>query len=99
MFHFSDTSVTVRELLSALSFRRFANELLRSKGGEQLLHDIVLVELGFNILTGNIAELSQVDLCERPIGNNTTQKGCETNLVCQAIDGLWRGRLDCNSAK
>jgi len=69
------------------------NELLRSKGGEQLLHDIVLVELGLNVLTGNIAKLSQVDLCERAISDNATQKGRETNLVCQAIDGLWRGHL------
>jgi len=91
--------VTVRKLCQRWAVVVLRNELLRGKGGEQLLHDIVLIELGFNILTGNIAKLSQVDLCERGISDNTTQKGCETNLVCQAIDGLGRGRLSCNSVK
>jgi len=51
------------------------NELLRSKGGEQLLYDIVLVQLGLNILIGNIAKYSQADLNERAVGDDVTQKG------------------------
>ena len=80
-------------IVSAERVTVLRNELLRSKRREQLLHDIVLVELGFNGLTGDIAKSSQVNLCERPIGDSTIQKGCKTNFVCQAIDRLWRGRL------
>ena len=60
-------------------------DLLRSKG---LLHDIVFVQLGLNVLERNIAKFGQPDLNERVVGCCNTLKRCESNLVCQAVGGL-----------
>ena len=46
------------------------------------MHDIVLIQLGLNILEGNVAKSGQADLHEGAIGDRTAPKGCETNLVC-----------------
>jgi len=46
------------------------------------MYDIVLIQLGLNILQGNIAKSDQADLRERAIGDRITSKGCKTNLVC-----------------
>jgi len=45
------------------------------------MHDIVLVQLGLNILEGSIAKSSQADLREGAISDRITPKLCETNLV------------------
>ena len=46
------------------------------------MHDVVFIQLGLNILEGNIAKSGQADLHEGAIGDRTAPKGCETNLVC-----------------
>ena len=61
------------------------------------MHDIVLIELGLNILEGNITKPGQANLSERAIDDHITSKGWETNLTCQAIDRLGRARLNRNS--
>jgi len=58
------------------------NELPRGKGREQLMYDIVLIQLGPNILEGKIAKSGQADLSERAMDNCILPKGCEANLVC-----------------
>jgi len=45
------------------------------------MHDVVLIQLGPNILEGNIAKSGQADLCKRVIGDHIVSKRCETNLV------------------
>jgi len=52
------------------------NSLLRGEGGEQFLHDIVLVQLGLNVLKGDIAKSRQADLNKEGIGDGTTRKRC-----------------------
>ena len=46
------------------------------------MHDIVLVQLGLDVLEGDIAKSGQANLRERAIGGWVTSKRCETNLVC-----------------
>ena len=68
--------------VSVMSCQESRNELPGIERREQLMHNIVLIQLGLNILEGNIAKSGQADLCEGAIGDRITQKGCETNLVC-----------------
>ena len=68
-----------------------SNISLCSEGGEQFLHDIILVQLGPDILEGDITKPSQTDLSEGVIDEHSPE-GCETNLFYQAIDGLGRAR-------
>ena len=46
------------------------------------MHDIVLIQLGLNILEGSITKSGQPDLREGAISDRITPKRCETNLVC-----------------
>ena len=46
------------------------------------MYDIVLIQLGLNVLEGNIAKSGQADLREGAISNHIASKGCEANLVC-----------------
>jgi len=46
------------------------------------MHDIVLIQLGLNILEGSITKSGQADLCKRVIGDLITSIWCETNLGC-----------------
>jgi len=46
------------------------------------MHDVVLIQLGPNILESNIAKSIQADLCKRFIDDHITSKRCETNLSC-----------------
>jgi len=47
------------------------------------MHDIVLIQLGLNILQGNIAKSGQANLREGAISNRITSKGCETTLLAR----------------
>jgi len=46
------------------------------------MHDIVLIQLGLNILEGNITKSGQADLYKRAIDDRIISKGCKTNLGC-----------------
>jgi len=46
------------------------------------MHDIVLIQLGLNILEDSITKSGQANLCERAIDDRITSKGCKTNLGC-----------------
>ena len=65
-----------------MSFQESWNKLLCSERREHLMHDVVFIQLGLNILEGNIAKSGQADLCEGTIGDRIAPKGYETNLVC-----------------
>ena len=67
--------------VSAMGPQESRNELPRGEGREQLVHDIVLIQLGPNILEGEITKSGQADLSERTIDDRILSKGCETNLA------------------
>jgi len=46
------------------------------------MHDIVIIQLGLNILEGSITKSGQADLCRRAIDDRITSKGCKTDLGC-----------------
>ena len=73
--------------------------MLFRSGGEKLLQDIVLVQLGADILESNIAEPSQANLSERVIDDYIVQKEYGTNLLCQMIDRLGGARPSYNGAR
>ena len=68
--------------VSAMGRQESWNELPRSEGREQLIHDVVLIQLRPNIFKGEIAKPGQADLSKRAMGNGILSKGCETNLIC-----------------
>jgi len=45
------------------------------------VHDIVLIQLGPNIVEGKAAKPGQANLSERAMGNHILSKWFETNLV------------------
>ena len=49
-------------------YRELWNDRLCSEGGEQLVHDVILIQLVFNILEGNITKSGQPDLRECVVG-------------------------------
>jgi len=46
------------------------------------MHNIVLIQLGLNILESSITKSGQADLYKRAIDDRITSKGCKTNLGC-----------------
>ena len=75
------------------------NDLLCSEGREQFLHDIIFIQLGLDILEGNITKSSQADLSETVIKVRIAQERYEANLVCLAIDGFWGAWFNHESAR
>ena len=75
--------------------------LLRSEQGEKFLDDITLIQLGLDILEGSIAKSGQADLKKKGskgIGDQMTQRGYMTDLLCQTIYRFGRARLNYNGS-